>query len=338
MSFTEKKSVITSENEEPSCSVSIEQGQHKFQDSSLVAMSIKRNTYEPTPKKSRSEQKLRPFHQDNVSAKLSESVYTIIDISILEEMIEKSCICKICKAGSLVVESKGKFGVVDKLNFECSNTECRTRNIFFSSRRSKLERISSSQGQKPFALNIRFVPSMRLIGKGHKAINLFCGLINVSNGMCQDSFENLQVLIENKSLDIAQQSMKNAAEDVRASSETHDKVVDTTCMFDGTWQHRGYSSLISSVTCLSAVNNIVIDIEMLRKICKFCQRLSKMEPTSDKYEELKRNHACQKNYIGSAPGMELTGVKRIYSKSITERSLRYTKYVGDCDSKSYDSI
>ena len=123
-------------------------------------MSIKRNTYEPTPKKSRSEQKLRPFHQDNVSAKLSESVYIIIDISILEEMIEKSCICKICKAGSLVVESKGKFGVVDKLNFECSNTECRTRNIFFTSRRSKLERISSSQGQKPFALNIRFVHGM----------------------------------------------------------------------------------------------------------------------------------------------------------------------------------
>ena len=80
---------------------------------------------------------------------------------------------------------------------------------------------------------------MRLIGKGHKAMNLFCGLINISNGMCQDSFENLQVLIENKSLDIAQQSMKNATEDVRASSETHDKVVDTTCMFEGTWQRRG---------------------------------------------------------------------------------------------------
>ena len=110
MSFTEKKSVTTSENEEPSCSVSIAQGQHKFQDSLRVSldthMSIKRNTYAPTPKKSRSEQKLRPFHQDNVSAKLSESVYTII---ALEEMIEKSCICKICKAGSLVVEVRGNL-------------------------------------------------------------------------------------------------------------------------------------------------------------------------------------------------------------------------------------
>ena len=169
-------------------------------------------------------------------------------------------------------------------------------------------------------------------------MNLFCGLINVSNGMCQESFENIQELIENKSLDVAQQSMKNAAEDVRASSETHDEVVDTTCMFDGTWQRRGYSSLVGAVTCLSAVNNKVIDIEMLRKICKVCQRLNKMGPTSEKYEELKRNHACQKNYIGSAPGMEVTGVNRIYSRSITERSLRYTKYVGDGDSKSYDSI
>ena len=196
---------------------------------------IQTDTYEPTPKKSRSECKLKPFYQEvNVDSDANESEYCIVDIKILQEMIEKSCLCKICKKGLVLVASKGKFGVVDKLNFECSNTKCKTRNIFFTSKRSNPERITSSKGPKPFALNVRFVLGMRAIGKGHKALNLFCGFLNVSNGMCQESFDNLQDLIEEKALEVSQESMKNAANDVRRSLGVDNEIVDTTCMFDGT--------------------------------------------------------------------------------------------------------
>ena len=131
--------------------------------------------------------------------------------------------------------------------------------------------------------------------------------------------------------------MKNAANDVIRSSGVDAEVVDATCIFDGTWQRRGYSSLVGAVACVSAFNSQVIDIEIMRKTCKVCQ-LSKIDPTSVKYQDLKEKHQCQKDYEGSAPGMELTGANLIYGRSVTERNLRYTKYVGDGDSKSYDSI
>ena len=301
-------------HQEASCSKSnsVEDQQRQQEVAALSTPSgIQRETYEPTPKRSRSECKLKPFHQE-VNLDSDESEYCIIDMTILQEMIEKSCICKICKKGSVLVGTKGKFAVVDKLNLECSNLECKTRNIFFTSKRSNPERKASSQGPKPFALNVRFVLGMRVIGKGHKALNLFCGFINVSDGMCQESFDNLQDLIEEMALDVSQESMKNTATDVRRASDVANEVVDTTCMFDGTWQRRGYSSLVGAVACLSAVNNQVIDIEIMRNTCKVCQRLSKMDPTTEKYQNIKEKHKCQRNHEGSAPGMELTGVTRIY--------------------------
>ena len=63
-----------------------------------------------------------------------------------------------------------------------------------------------------------------------------------------------------------------------------------------------------------------------------------MDTTTEAYNTLKANHKCQKNYDGSAPGMELVGSTRIFGRSVAERKLRYTKYIGDGDSKSYDSI
>ena len=47
---------------------------------------------------------------------------------------------------------------------------------------------------------------------------------------------------------------------------------------------------------------------------------------------------CKLNHSGSAGAMEVTGVTRIFNRSIEKRGLRYTKFLGDGDSKSYDTI
>ena len=51
------------------------------------------------------------------------------------------------------------------------------------------------------------------------------------------------------------------------------------------------------------------------------------------YERLKKDHECMKNHEGSAPKMEVSGVQRIFSRSIETNKLRYTEYYGDGDSK-----
>ena len=106
-------------------------------------------------------------------------------------------------------------------------------------------------------------------------------------------------------------------------------------MFDGTWQKRGFSSLIGAVSCISASNGKVIDVEVLTKTCKGCQALDKLELHSEKRERLKAEHNCTKNYEGSASSMEVVGVRRIFQGSIEERNLRYVYYIGDGDSKTF---
>ena len=70
---------------------------------------------------------------------------------------------------------------------------------------------------------------------------------------------------------------------------------------------KGVSSLIGTVSCISSINYKDIDMEILRKVGMICQRLDRMDKASETFMRLKENHRCQKNYEGSAPGMELAG-------------------------------
>ncbi|GFW50802.1 uncharacterized protein TNCV_3590841 [Trichonephila clavipes] len=47
---------------------------------------------------------------------------------------------------------------------------------------------------------------------------------------------------------------------------------------------------------------------------------------------------CLKNHNGSAGMMETVGMVRIFQRSLSHRSVRYTSYIGDGDSKTFSSI
>ena len=90
--------------------------------------------------------------------------------------------------------------------------------------------------------------------------------------------------------------MKNAALEIKnETGSTKDELTDTTCMFDGTWQRRGHSSLVGAVVWISAQNYKVVDTEVMRKHCKLCQRLQTMDKASEKYRMIIDKHCCSKN-------------------------------------------
>lgn len=99
-------------------------------------------------------------------------------------------------------------------------------------------------------------------------------------------------------------------------------------MFDGSWQKRGFTSLNGVITATSIDTGKVLDVECLSKYCFIC-----------KGKRVLDHDGCQANYKGTSGGMEVAGVERIYDRSNTQRNpLRYTKFLGDGDCKSFEHV
>ena len=116
-------------------------------------------------------------------------------------------------------------------------------------------------------------------------------------------------------------------------SSTSAQTIDVGVSVDGTWQRRGFNGV---VTAISIDTGKVVDVEIMSKICKHKEYLKNTDPLA--YANWRNSHYCSSNYSGSAPGMEPEGAKRIFQRSIDDKNLRYTKFLGDGDSKSFSSI
>lgn len=81
----------------------------------------------------------------------------------------------------------------------------------------------------------------------------------------------------------------------------------------------------------------VLDFECLSKFCNKCIRkpLSTDEQLLKKHKE---SGACQANYSGSSGGMEVAGALKLCNRSKDKLNLRYTRYLGDGDSKGFANV
>ena len=75
------------------------------------------------------------------------------------------------------------------------------------------------------------------------------------------------------------------------------------------------------------------------KVCLYCRYWHQPgRQNTPGFEDWKGEHHCPINHKGSGGSMESAGVLQIYKRSVEERYLRYTMYLGDGDSKSFQDI
>ena len=134
---------------------------------------------------------------------------------------------------------------------------------------------------------------------------------------------------------VATKSMHDAAAELHKNSS--EPITQCAVSCDGTWQRRGHASLNGCVTTLSIDSGKCLDVEILTKVCHGCQKIEREEDAAKK-ADLQERQKCKANYQGSAPSMEVEGVKRIFKRSEQTRKLQYTEYFGDGDSKAYEEV
>ncbi|GFU70502.1 uncharacterized protein TNCV_2511581 [Trichonephila clavipes] len=143
---------------------------------------------------------------------------------------------------------------------------------------------------------------MRTIGQCHAAMTTFCGVMDFPPPVAEKSYNNIINKLQLCSKEVAVASMQSAA--LKRGDKT----------------------------------GKCIDAEVMSSFCKGCDW--KRRKGSPAYKKWKILHVkeCLKNHNGSAGMMETVGMVRIFQRSLSHRSVRYTSYIGDGDSKTFSSI
>ena len=288
-----------------------------------------------TPKKPKSPASVKKIkHIRKPSSKCMLQGYRLMDINIMESLI-CALACPRCKKGSTLRlhEDHGKRrGLATYLQIYCDSDSCDFIYDTYSSKRVA----TPGKGAKPYDINYRSVYAARSIGSGYSGLEKLCGFLNMPQPMTVKNFDDISKVLGDCAESVSEKSMAEAAKKLMKSDST---LNDTSVSVDGCWQKRGYVSLNGTVAAISMQSGKVLDIEVMSRYCKSCDK-KKAKSTDVEFVKWYANHeaTCNLNHDGSAPMMEVVGAKRIFGRSIEKRSLRYMQYFGDGDSKAFLSV
>lgn len=232
--------------------------------------------------------------------------------------MKEIAVCKSCHAG-LSFDKTRVVGLVSKINIYCSN--CSNEKQFYNSESTIAENESGKQN-KYYDLNLRLVYGLRSVGKGYTASKIICGIMNLPPPPTM--YAEHEFVLGSALQNLSKLSMHKAVEETVAIQNGKR---DLSVAFDGSWQKRGHTSLNGIVSAISLKSGKVLDVSVLSKYCKCPKRYDNLHLES-----------CKANYMGTSGGMELSGVEEIFQRSIPEYNVRYIEYLGDGDSKAFDSI
>ena len=179
---------------------------------------------------------------------------------------------------------------------------------------------------------------MRTIGQGYSGLEIFTSLMNLPKLVTVNNYDKIINRLVKTTKALADIIMQGRCEELWVDSSS-DAIKDVEVSLDGTWQHRGYSSLNGVVTVISIKNGKALDIEPMSRACEACvlkEPFKKTDPLA--FEEWKTSHVCKLNHSGSAGNMEPVGAKRIWERSLQKNKSWYTSFYDDSDSKSYAAI
>ena len=172
--------------------------------------------------------------------------------------------------------------------------ECQNKSLLFTSKRCDAKDNQGKKQSGSFVVNQRAILSVCKFGCEFEGLNMFCGIMNMESPMQKKTFTMHLSSLRKAVNCVADNSMSTAASDVHKKEDEVDGITNSLCVFDGTWQKRGFSSLVGAVSSISTVNYKVLDIEIVSKFCRKCEEIKRLILTREKEEHLDLDHKCTK--------------------------------------------
>ena len=253
-------------------------------------------------------------------------VYRIINFFHVFSAISDLVKCKNCEK-DVEFNVKGEQGLGFKISVKC---DCEPTEI------NSCPKI----GGKAFEINRRFVFAMRLLGVGLQGLNIFCGIMDLGQGLASKTYYSCLHNAWTAAKSVCDVILGKAAkEEMEKNAEAGNEISHFTVSGDGTWSKRGFSSLFGAVTLIGKYSNEVVDLIVKSKFCKACAQWIGKEKT-DEYESWYESHEeeCACNHSGSAGKMEVDGIIEMFQRSEKIHNAKYAVYVGDGDTKTFKSL
>ena len=164
-----------------------------------------------------------------------------------------------------------KRGLAHFLELTCSNINCDWKTSFctsnevkpiYTNSNSTSDQVTTSVGRNPYDINLRSVIATREVGRGHTALQTFCGFMNIPPPMTEKTFLETQSKVGSVYINVAESDMKSAAEEIKeieSRTEVNADIHNTIISTDGTWQRRGFSSRNGVVSIISNSTGNCID-------------------------------------------------------------------------------
>lgn len=257
--------------------------------------------------------------------------YGILQFSAVFAVISECVVCRTC-GGDIKFLKASPRGLGLKLNVFCKKCDDNIHSVF-----------SSPLINTAYEINRRFTFAFRLFGKGLKAMQLFCGVMDLASCITQTSFDSIMKNIEEASTVVAKASVKAAAEEEVQECANKDKLQlsqnGIIVSGDGTWMKRGFSSLHGIAILIGYFTGRVIDFVVKSRCCKECEIHEKQKDTAE-YESWLENHQehCAVNYTGSSGIIEPNSAVEMFQRSSENYGVKYEYYIDDGDTKTFSSI
>lgn len=274
--------------------------------------------------KSISAKKLRTASTDNIIVNPLHC-YRIIEFLTVFGALAEIVICKVCKRNVKFGEC-GHRGLGFKIVVSCN---CGHREI-----------ISGPLINTGYEINRRIVFTMRLLGIGREGINIFCGLMDICQGISTSTYDSIVKHIHTAVSSMFKTTTKKAVDEEKELNVQQGRpLTDLKVSGDGSWKKRGFTSLYGIATIIGYYSGKVVDLVVKSSYCQACVFWNKKKNT-DEYVEWYEQHeeTCSANHEDSAGKMEVNAINEMFSSSEEKFGVRYVDYIGDGDSKTYKSI
>ena len=183
---------------------------------------------------------------------------------------------------------------------------------------------------------------MRLLGVGREGLNLFCGLMDIGQGIASNTYYACLENIYDAASAVYNIILEKAvAEEKQVNEEAGHIAMNLTLSGDGTWKKRGFSSLFGVSTLIGKYSKKVLDTIVKSSFCQACNIWKKKKgEETEEFNHWYETHAenCSINHDGSAGKMEIDAITEMFLTSKEKHGVRYSTYIGDGDSKTFNGI